>query len=168
MKSIWLCVIILTASFLAACGSAGTGQVQTVPYTVATISLSANAISGITPAAPLQAVRVTVQLPQGASITDVTKAVSGRAGQLDAGTLSYSTAARTVSFTVTGSEIKLGDIFADIRCDLASGSTLDANSFLLANQPTFPFLEMSGLDVTNGTTVNLASQINIAMAVVLQ
>lgn len=168
MKSIWLCVVILTASILAACGSASTGvSPMQVPNTTATLSFSASAI-GTGPTAPLQAVRITVQLPQGASITDVTKAVTGRAGQLDASTLSYAAIDNTVSFTITGGAIGLGEVFADITCDLAAGSTLDANSFSLVNRPNFPFLEMSGFDLSSGNTVNLVPEINIAMAVVLQ
>ncbi|MDD2366784.1 MAG: hypothetical protein PHN84_11525 [Desulfuromonadaceae bacterium] len=168
MKSMLLSFIFITSTFLAACGGgdAGITPMQTT-QTRATLSFSAKAV-GAPPTAPLQVVRITVKLPLGASIKDVTTAVTGKAGQLDAGTLLYSTLDNTVSFSIMGVEIKLGDVFAEVKCDLASGSSLDANSFKAVNSPLYPFLEMSGFDLVSGSTVNFVNEINIDMAVSLQ
>lgn len=162
MKSIKFFIILFAAVTLAACGSEAT--IRPVAYKTATLSF--RTISSAH-SAPLQGIQMTVKLPQGATVTDVTKAVTGRTGQLDAGSLSYSTADNTVTFSVTDvSSIKLGPAFADLKCDIDPAYSLDAGSFAAANKPSFPFLEMTG--VANGTSVNLVPEINIDMAVELQ
>ena len=169
MKSISLCVVLFATSLLAACGGGGSGvQPMLTPKTTASLSFKTTPVSGA-PSAPLQALQMTVNLPKGATITDVTKAVTGGSGQLDSSTLSYVVGDpyNTVSFNVIGGAITLDAVFASIKCNLATGSALDANSFYTANKPAFPLLIMSGLD-SGGSLVNLVPQINVTMAVELQ
>ena len=168
MKSIWLCIALLATSLLAACGGGGS-SVQPMPTPNKTATLSFKTMSSAH-SAPLQAVQMTVNLPKGATITNIANAITGGiAGQLDSGSLSYIAGDpfNTVSFSVIGGAIKLGAVIANVKCDLAAGSALTANSFDAANKPTFPLLKMSGLD-TGGSSVNLVPQINVTMAVELQ
>jgi hypothetical protein len=169
MKSIWLCIALLATSLLAACGGGGSGvQPMLTPKTTASLSFKATPINGA-PSAPLQALQMTVNLPKGATITDVTKAVTGGSGQLVPDTLTYVAGDpyNTVSFNVIGEAITLGDVFANIKCNLATGSALDASSFYTANTPTFPLLIMYGLDA-GGSSINLGPQITVTMTVELQ
>lgn len=166
MKSIKLFFVLLTAVTVAACGGGSGTTTSPFPHTQATISLSAVSTTGSAPTAQLSQIRMTVKLPPGASMSDVpadiAAAVVGRNGhspQLP----SYSKADNTVSFSLSEANIKLGETFVDVICNIDKGVT-DA-SFSAANTPSFPFLEIIGVNPTTGDSVDLLSQINIAMAV---
>lgn len=161
MSTIKFLIVLIAAATLAACGSDAT--VRPIAYKTATIGFKAISSAH---SAPLQVISMTVKLPQGATITDVSKAVTGSAGQLNADTLSYSAVDNTVSFSLTGASIKLGPTFANLKCNIPQDSTLDANSFISLNKPKFPFLEMYG--VASGNSVDLVPEITLDMEVKLQ
>jgi hypothetical protein len=167
--------MILSTVTLAACGGGGgsggsNGAGVMPPATYKTANLSFKTLSSAH-SAPLQAIQMTVKLPQGATVADISKALTGHSdiGQIDYGSATYSTADNTASFSVImasgGTSIKFGT-FADLKCDIMSGSTLDAGSFTSLNKPLFPSLIMIG--VSGGNTVNLFPELKIDMTVQLQ
>ena len=121
--------------------------------------------------APLQALRITVKLPQGANVSDISKALTGHSsiGQIDYGSVVYSAVDNTASFSVIAaageSSIKFGT-FADLKCDILPGVSLDSSSFTSLNKPSFPSFEMVG--VIGGNTVNLVPEILVNVSVQFQ
>lgn len=141
---------------LTACGGGGGGQ----PQQQRTATVSFRTISSAH-TAPLEAIQMTVKLPQGATIADIQRQLTGTNGTL--GQKSYSPADQTVSFTVTniGAGLRFGE-FALLNCDVATGVTLSQESFQNINNP-FPLLEMIG--IANGNTVDLRPEIPVTLAV---
>jgi hypothetical protein len=170
MNPIKLCLIILSAATLAACGGGGGGTSGGTQTTYKTANLSFKTVSS-SHSAPLQAIQMTVKLPQGATVADISRALTGNnaIGQIDYGSVAYSAADNTASFSIImaagGTSIKFGTV-ADLKCDITPNSILDANSFTSLNNPSFPSLVMMG--VSEGNTVNLVPELKIDMTVQLQ
>ena len=158
MIKLHLARIILAAWLLISLAACGGGASQPQPQRTATVSFRTVSSAHT---APLEAIQMTVKLPQGATITDIQSQLTGTNGTL--GQKSYSPADQTVSFTVTniGSGLRFGE-FALLNCGVATGVTLSQASFQNINNP-FPLLEMSG--IANGSTVDLTQQIPVTLTV---
>jgi hypothetical protein len=161
-------IFVMSALALSACGGGGSSSgssAGTVPLPKTVATLSFTTISSAH-SAPLQSIQMSVKLPQGVTIRSVT-------GQDGFGSLvndTYSVVDSTESFSVIsllGTPLKFGT-FAELKCNLATGSVLDANRFTSLNSPSFPVLKMSGVDAGTGNSVNLVPEIKVTMSVTFQ
>lgn len=148
---------------LTACGGGGgSGASLTPQEKTATLIFSTTSSAH---SASLQGIQITAKLPQGVSIPNLGTAltVDNSIGQIVPG--AYSAANQTVSFAVVpatqNNSIKFG-VFAQLKCDVVTGNTLDQNSFTALNSP-FTDLQMTG--VADGSTVDLVPQIPVKVAV---
>jgi hypothetical protein len=144
---------------VAGCGSgSGNGsapkQQKTATITFSTVSSAHSA--------PLEGIQIASKLPSGASISNISTALTGHNDAGLVGLKYYTLNPSIVSFIVqpTGTEpIKFGT-FAELKCDIAPGVTLDQSSFSVSNAD----IQMTGKDQT-GTTVDLVNQIPVTLSV---
>lgn len=143
---------------LVGCGNGGgssSRQQKTATVTFSTVSSAHSE--------PLLGIQLSAKLPAGVSFNNITTALTGHndTGQLLGG--SYNASNRTITFSVANpvSPIRFGT-FAELKCDVASGVTLEQSSFETINTP-FPDKQMTGKD-SNGNTVDL-SQIPVKLSV---
>ena len=143
---------------ISACGNGGgstPGQQKMANIVFSTVSSAHTA--------PLQGILVSMKLPAGSSIANISTAVTGHnsSGQVAPG--SYDPATNTATFAVAlvppSNFITFGD-FASLTCNITSGATLNPSSFSLAAGD----LQMTGKDV-NGNSVNLVPQIPVTLSV---
>jgi hypothetical protein len=148
-------VLVLLCSLLPGCGSSSTSanrQQKTAVVIFSTVSSAHNA--------PLQGIQLTTKLPSGATVADITTALSGVNDTGLLGTRSYIPVPPTVSFIVQQSgtaPIKFGP-FARLTCDVTPGSTLTESSFSVARSD----LQLTGKD-PGGTTIDLVDQIPVKL-----
>lgn len=153
--------VLITTALLAACGGGGGGGggVTTPPPAPATTATLTFKTISSAHSAPLGVIQMSVKLPSGC--TTLT-------GHSDIGS-SLITPPRdpavdnTALISIIGAPIKFGT-FAVLQCAITPDLT--ASSFTMLNQPTFPSLAMTG--ISNGSTVNLTSEIKVDMAIQLQ
>lgn len=144
---------------LSGCGSEG-GETK-LQQKAAIITFST--VSGVY-AAPLDGIQVTMRLPSGASIQsgNISNAIVGKNATGQVGQMTYTDNPPVVAFIVnpTGtSPIAFGP-FAELRCDVAPGSTFSQSSFSVATSD----IQMTGID-SNGSTVHLEGQIPVTLSV---
>jgi hypothetical protein len=160
MKKNTLLIVCSSLLFLGltACGSGG----STSPKQQKTATLTFNTVSSAHSAA-LLGIQLSAKLPAGVSFSDITTALTGHndTGQLLGG--SYDASNRTITFAVANpsTPIRFGT-FAQLKCDVATGFSLDQLSFETINTP-FPDKQMTGKD-SAGNTVDL-SQIPVTLSV---
>lgn len=144
---------------LAGCGSsdntASKQQQKTATITFSTVS-SAHTD-------PLLGLQLAAKLPEGVSFKNITTALTGHndTGQLMGG--SYSASTRTVTLVVASptTPLRFGT-FAELKCDVASGVSLDQSSFETINSP-FPDVQMDSGNVT--ATEDLTKKIPVKLTV---
>lgn len=142
---------------LAGCGSDGGSAPTLQQQKSATITFSTVSSAHT---APLEGIQLKTVLPAGATVSDISSALTGTNDTGQVALKNYLSTPPTASFLVqqTGSSpIKFG-AFAKLKCDIASGVTLEQGSFTIAD------IQMTGKDA-NGSTVDLASQIPVTLTV---
>ena len=159
MKRIALIIAVSYVALFALSACGGGGGTSNPQQKTATIIFSTVSSAHT---APMQGIQVTTRLPAGAGVSDISTALVGRndTGQLVFPT--YTPNPPVVSFIVqpTGSSpIKFGP-FAELTCQIASGVTLNKNSFTVAPGD----LQITGTD-SSGTTVNLVPQVPVTLSV---
>lgn len=142
---------------LSGCGSGGSSsrQQKTATVTFSTVSSAHSA--------PLLGIQLSAKLPEGISFSNITTALTGHndTGQLLGG--SYNSSNRTITFAVANpaTPIRFGT-FAELKCDVANGFSLDQSSFESINTP-FPDVQMdSGIAAT---TEDLTTKIPVRLSV---
>lgn len=157
-------VLILTGMSLALLGLAGCGndggataakqQQKTATITFSTVSSAHTA--------PLEGIQLKTVLPAGATVSNILSALTGTndTGRVIAS--SYLDTPPTASFSVGpagSSPIKFGS-FAKLKCDVASGVTLEPASFTVLTSDLLLF----GKD-SDGNSVDLVGQIPVTVTV---
>jgi len=147
LASSFLFILVLTG-----CGGGG-GSTSVRQQKSGTITFSTISSAHT---APLQGIQVTTRLPAGASVSNIETALVGRNDNAIVQRV-YTPNPPVVSFIVqstsTAAPIKFGP-FAELTCDIATGFTLDQNSFSILSGD----LQMTGKDA-NGNTVDLVTQL---------
>lgn len=161
MMRIVLILAGLSVAFLglAGCGSDG-GSTTRLQQKTATITFSTVSSAHT---APLEGIQLKTYLPAGATISDISSALTGTNDTGQVVLPNYLSTPPTASFSVlqTGPlPIKFGP-FAKLKCDVASGITLDQGSFAVLISD----IQMTGKDAASGSTVYLENQIPVTLTV---
>jgi hypothetical protein len=161
MKRIVLILACSSLYFLGLAGCGSGGSVSKQQKKTATITFSTG--SG-TYAAPLDGIQLAMRLPAGASIQSgiISNALTGKNATGQIGLMTYTDNPPVVSFIVnptSNNPIEFGP-FAELRCDIAPGITLDQGSFSVAPSD----IQMTGKD-SSGSTVHLEGQIPVTLSV---
>lgn len=150
----------VSAALLGLAGCGGNGRSSAgLPQKTAIITFSTVSSAHT---APLDGIQLATHLPAGATVADISSALVGTNDTGQVSVKNYLPAPPTVSFIVqpTGvNPIKFGT-FALLKCDIASGVTLDQNSFTVAIRD----IQMTGKDAS-GSTVYLENQIPVKLSV---
>jgi hypothetical protein len=157
MKRIALILVCSSVSFLGlvGCGSGGGSTSRPQKTAIITFSTVSSAHT-----APLEGIQLKITLPAGAGVSNISTALVGRN---DTGQLvlpNYNPPVVSFGVFPTGTApIKFGT-FAELKCDVAAGFTLDQSSFSIVNAD----IQMTGKD-SSGSTVDLVSQIPAKLSI---
>jgi hypothetical protein len=155
------CLLLLLSGLFAGCGSGGSASSNRQQKTATVIFSTYSSPHS----APLEGIQITAKLPAGASVPDISTALIGRNDTGNVGQKFYNANPPTVSFIVMPTSavpIKFGS-FAELKCTIAPGTTLDQSSFSLASSD----IQMFGNN-SSGSSVDLASQIPVKLSVTFE
>lgn len=168
MKYIIAILLLISTLLVTSCGgggggTGGGGDTPTTPttYSKAVITLAtSNKVATLS--APVQIIKISLKLPANAAIANLQQDVSG--SQIDKGSLNLDPTNMILTIQVSGKSINSG-IVAAINASIPATTSPSEADFSSINNP-YPSLAISGM--SNGTTFDLTSEVDVKMSVTFQ